>query len=54
MVLHADIDLLAPPAALEMQKHKLKRLVQVRSVFVLISTLTIVSSRLGQQADEQC
>ncbi|WIA15525.1 hypothetical protein OEZ86_004130 [Tetradesmus obliquus] len=26
--LHADIDLLNPPAALEKQKHKLKRLVQ--------------------------
>eukprot|EP00197_Chlamydomonas_leiostraca_P012984 CAMPEP_0202866484 /NCGR_PEP_ID=MMETSP1391-20130828/7688_1 /ASSEMBLY_ACC=CAM_ASM_000867 /TAXON_ID=1034604 /ORGANISM="Chlamydomonas leiostraca, Strain SAG 11-49" /LENGTH=86 /DNA_ID=CAMNT_0049546433 /DNA_START=53 /DNA_END=313 /DNA_ORIENTATION=+ len=28
MVLHIDIDLLNPPAELEKQKHKLKRLVQ--------------------------
>lgn len=30
MVLHLDLDLGHPPAALEAQKHKLKRLVQVR------------------------
>ncbi|KAJ9530951.1 hypothetical protein QJQ45_028741 [Haematococcus lacustris] len=33
-VLHTDIDLLNPPAELEKSKHKLKRLVQVRTQYV--------------------
>ena len=35
MVLHSDIDLLNPPAELEKQKHKLKRLVQSPNSFFM-------------------
>jgi hypothetical protein len=34
-VLHSDIDLLNPPADLEKQKHKLKRLVQSPNSFFM-------------------
>jgi small subunit ribosomal protein S27e len=34
-VLHSDIDLLNPPAELEKQKHKLKRLVQSPNSFFM-------------------
>jgi hypothetical protein len=37
-VLHSDIDLLNPPAELEKQKHKLKRLVQSPNSFFMVST----------------
>jgi len=36
-VLHSDIDLLNPPAELEKQKHKLKRLVQSPNSFFMVS-----------------
>ena len=35
-VLHSDIDLLNPPAELEKQKHKLKRLVQSPNSFFMV------------------
>ena len=37
-MLHSDIDLLNPPAELEKQKHKLKRLVQSPNSFFMVRT----------------